>query len=66
MSTAVIHLQHVGVAYPRYTHPRDALLEWVLRRPRHTLFHALQDVSLSLDAGDSLGIIGDNGAGKST
>ncbi|QTR51529.1 ABC transporter ATP-binding protein [Candidatus Thiothrix anitrata] len=66
MSAAVIHLQHVGVAYPRYAHPRDALLEWVLRRPRHTLFHALQDVSLSLDAGDSLGIIGDNGAGKST
>ena len=66
MSTAVIHLQHVGVAYPRYPHPRDALLEWVLCRPRHTLFHALQDVSLSLDAGDSLGIIGDNGAGKST
>ena len=66
MSAAVIHLQHVGVAYPRYPHPRDALLEWVLRRPRHTLFHALRDVSLSLDAGDSLGIIGDNGAGKST
>lgn len=66
MNPAVIHLQQVGVAYPRYNHPRDALLEWVLRRPRHTLFHALQDVSLSLEAGDALGIIGDNGAGKST
>ena len=66
MSARVIQLQQVGVAYPRYAHPRDALLEWVLRRPRHTLFHALQDLSLSLEAGDSLGIIGDNGAGKST
>lgn len=66
MSVPAVQLQGVGVAYPRYAHPRDALLEWVLRRPRHTLFHALQDITLSLDVGDSLGIIGDNGAGKST
>jgi lipopolysaccharide transport system ATP-binding protein len=65
MSVA-IRLQQAGVAYRRYTHPRDALLEWLLRRPRHQTFHALQDVTLALQAGDSLGIVGDNGAGKST
>ena len=61
-----IGLQKAGVSYRRYEHPRDALLEWLLRRPRHTLFHALQDISFSLQAGQSLGIVGDNGAGKST
>ncbi|WML89687.1 ABC transporter ATP-binding protein [Thiothrix lacustris] len=65
MSTA-IRLENAGVAYRRYAHPRDALLEWVLRRERHVLFHALQGVSLSVQAGDSLGVVGDNGAGKST
>lgn len=65
MSVA-IRLQQAGMAYRRYAHPRDALLEWLLRRPRHQMFHALQDVTLELQAGDALGIIGDNGAGKST
>ncbi|WP_028488682.1 ABC transporter ATP-binding protein [Thiothrix lacustris] len=65
MSTAIL-LENAGVAYRRYAHPRDALLEWVLRRERHVLFHALQGVSLSVQAGDSLGVVGDNGAGKST
>ncbi|MBU0655676.1 MAG: ABC transporter ATP-binding protein [Gammaproteobacteria bacterium] len=61
-----IRLEQAGVAYRQYQHPRDALLEWLLRKPRHTHFHALQDVSLDVRAGDSLGIVGDNGAGKST
>ena len=61
-----IRLDNAGVAYRRYAHPRDALLEWVLRRERHVLFHALQGVNLTLQAGDSLGVVGDNGAGKST
>ncbi len=61
-----IRLQGAGVAYRRYAHPRDALLEWVLRRGRHADFHALQDLNLSLRQGDSLGVVGDNGAGKST
>ncbi len=61
-----IRLADAGVAYRRYAHPRDALLEWVLRRPRHVPFYALQGVNLQVQAGDSLGVVGDNGAGKST
>lgn len=61
-----IHLQQASVCYRRYPKPRDALLEWLLRQPRHQAFYALKDISLSLEQGSSLGIIGDNGAGKST
>jgi ABC-2 type transport system ATP-binding protein len=44
---------------------RDRLIEMVKpsRRPR---FEALKDVSFELAPGESLGLIGDNGAGKST
>ncbi len=59
-------LTDVSVTYRRYAKPRDALWEWLTRRPRHQTFHALQHLHLQLAAGDSLGIIGDNGAGKST
>lgn len=51
----LLTLKHVGINY-------NATL---LRRPRHD-FWALKDVSLSLYAGDSLGVIGRNGMGKST
>ncbi len=61
-----IRLQQAGVCYRRYAHPRDALLEWVWRKPRHQTFHALQDINLELEQGGSLGLVGDNGAGKST
>lgn len=33
---------------------------------RHSSFTALQDVSFSIEEGETLGIIGDNGSGKST
>ncbi|MFZ1568126.1 MAG: ATP-binding cassette domain-containing protein [Thiolinea sp.] len=65
MSAAIV-LQKAGVCYRRYAKPRDALLEWVLRKTRHQEFHALQNISFALEQGSSLGIIGDNGAGKST
>lgn len=65
-SSLVIDLQQVGVSYRRYAKPRDALWEWLSRKPRHELFHALQAIDVQLQAGDSLGIVGDNGAGKST
>lgn len=61
-----IRLQDAGVVYRRYAHPRDALLEWLWRRPRHQPFHALQGLTLEVRPGDSLGVVGDNGAGKST
>lgn len=41
------------------------MLPWHAR-PKSTPFWALQDVSFTLEQGESIGIIGDNGSGKST
>ena len=38
----------------------------ITRRPRHTVFPALQDVTFEVEKGEAVGIVGQNGAGKST
>lgn len=55
MAKPILSLEHVGVNYNSS----------LLRRARHD-FWALEDVSLTLYAGDSLGVVGRNGMGKST
>ena len=49
-----------------YAGPKDMLLELVTRRPRHSDFPALTDVSFEIQPGEIVGVIGRNGAGKST
>jgi lipopolysaccharide transport system ATP-binding protein len=49
-----------------YERPQDRLVELILRRPKHKVYHVLSDISFAVAEGKSLGIIGDNGAGKST
>ncbi len=49
-----------------YERPQDRLWEILQRRPRHKLYHVLNDISFAVPDGKSLGIIGVNGAGKST
>ena len=49
-----------------YTQPQDRLIELLLGKPRHEVFHVLSDISFAVPSGKSLGIIGVNGAGKST
>jgi lipopolysaccharide transport system ATP-binding protein len=41
-------------------------LKHLLRPHSHELFHALQDLTFSVNHGESLAVIGHNGAGKST
>ena len=49
-----------------YAQPQDRLIELLLGKPRHDVFHVLSDISFAIPNGKSLGIIGVNGAGKST
>ncbi len=51
----VLALEHVGVAYRRGRSLRSGELYW-----------ALKDISLSLGHGETLGVIGRNGVGKTT
>jgi len=56
----------VSKQYELYNRPVDRLIEFVTRRPRHTVFPALQEVTFEAERGETVGIIGQNGAGKST
>jgi ABC-type polysaccharide/polyol phosphate transport system ATPase subunit len=67
----VTKVYRVGVGRARVREmappPFDRAIRRVFRRwwDRHT-FNALEDVSLSVEAGSSVGIVGHNGAGKTT
>lgn len=66
----VICLDHVSVLFNKSTERIDNLKEYLIKLCKGTLhfeeFWALQDITLSVKKGDSLGIIGLNGSGKST
>ena len=66
MAESIISAHDLSKTYRVYARPADRLLEGVLRRPRHTPFHALCDIDFEVPRGEGLGIIGENGAGKST
>ena len=63
-----IEAQQVSKVYRIYANPKDRLKEFLSRgrRKYHQEFWALRDVSLGVGVGSTLGLIGDNGAGKST
>ncbi|MEJ2619061.1 MAG: ABC transporter ATP-binding protein [Candidatus Thiodiazotropha sp.] len=61
-----IEAKGLGKRYRRYARPLDSLKELILRRPYHDEYWAVQNVSFCQQKGVTLGLIGDNGAGKSS
>jgi lipopolysaccharide transport system ATP-binding protein len=66
MGTIVV--SNLGKAYKQYPNRWSRLLEWVTpgNAKRHNLKWVLQDISFTVNAGESMAIMGVNGAGKST
>ena len=60
-----ITVDHLGKAYPRFHSRRQALATWLGLRKRD-LHWVLQDISFTVQQGESVGLVGVNGAGKST
>ncbi|MEO0519793.1 MAG: ABC transporter ATP-binding protein [Cyanobacteria bacterium P01_A01_bin.116] len=62
-----IALTNVSKVFKRYHRPVDRLKELLLPgKQRADEFWALQDISLTIPKGETVGIIGRNGSGKST
>ncbi|MDD2713008.1 MAG: ABC transporter ATP-binding protein [Simplicispira sp.] len=57
---------NLGKEYRLYASPRQRLKALLTGRSYHRSHWALRDVSLTLHRGQCLGVIGDNGAGKSS
>jgi ABC-type polysaccharide/polyol phosphate transport system ATPase subunit len=64
----VLTAQNISKLYQIYNRPADRLREalWFGRRRLHQDFWALRDVNLSIEKGETLGVVGPNGCGKST
>jgi len=66
---SVITVEHLHKDFRIPHEKRDtlfAVLTGLIRPASYETFHALQDINFSVDEGEMLGIIGENGSGKST
>jgi lipopolysaccharide transport system ATP-binding protein len=62
----VLRVQSVSKEYRLYASPRERFKALFSSRARHRSHWALRDVSFELRRGQCVGVIGDNGAGKSS
>ncbi|WCM94004.1 ABC transporter ATP-binding protein [Acidovorax sp. NCPPB 2350] len=62
----VLTVKNVGKEYRLYASPRQRLKSLITGRSTHRSHWALRDVSFELRRGQCIGVIGDNGAGKSS
>lgn len=63
-----IQVNHLNKSYKLYARNRDRVIDALSlsRKPHYTEYKALNDVSLTVHRGETVGIIGTNGSGKST
>lgn len=70
MGNPIIDVEHVSMKFNLMEEKVDTLKEFAVKLVKGKLFYnefiALDDVSFSIDKGDVFGLIGFNGAGKST
>ena len=68
MGVPAIEIENVSKAYKMYRTPRHQLAEMLTlgRRTYHHAFWALRDVTIRVEKGATLGVVGHNGSGKST
>jgi len=70
MSDNIIEVENVSMRFNLYKEKVDSIKEYFIKLAKGTLhyeeFWALKDISFSLEKGDSLGLVGRNGSGKST
>jgi lipopolysaccharide transport system ATP-binding protein len=66
--TTALHVENVSKQYRTYARPSDRLKELLSRGHlrRHKEFWALRDITIDLEKGTTVGIVGPNGCGKST
>ena len=62
----MIKVESLSKRFRLYNSPKDRLKEIILRKPFHTEFQVLKNINFEVSDGQALGIIGQNGAGKST
>ena len=66
----MVSVEHVSMDFRLDPNRTSSLKEWAMdtlrRRRRTAVFHALRDVSFTVSKGTVMGLIGSNGAGKST
>ena len=63
-----IQVEHLTKRYKLYDHNRDRVIDalGLSRKPHYREHLALEDVSMTIGRGETVGIIGTNGSGKST
>lgn len=68
MSDIAIKIEHISKVYKLYNNPMDRLKEslGLAKNKKYTEYYALDDIDLQVKRGETVGIIGTNGAGKST
>lgn len=68
MADIKIQVKNVVKKFKMYNSSNDKLIEAFdpRKKPRHTEFAALTDISFTVEKGEIIGIVGRNGSGKST
>ncbi len=66
MKELAVRAESLLKEYHIYDRPLERLKELFLKKTKHRVFRALGPVDIEIRRGEALGIVGENGAGKST